>query len=188
MMQTAGFNYQNILVLAGLLTVMIFSSPHALAQQLPPRPPNVGGTNPQIPPQPFTVFTNPAQGLIFGAFCQGMMGGSVILYPDGSRSTTGDVVGLNLGYPFSPAIIEVESLPGTRIAILNGPDATLTGNNGGTMSLHVGSSDIGSPFVTTAIPPARTQIRVGGTLTVGSQLANPVGDYSGNFSITFIQE
>jgi len=142
----------------------------------------------QLPPSPFSIYSNPAQGLFFGAFYHGMMGGSVIIYPDGSRSSTGDVVPVSLGFPFSPAIVEVEAPLGTRIAILNGPDAVLTGSNGGTMTLHVGNSDIGSPFVTTVAPPARTQIRIGGTLYVGSSLANPVGSYSGMFSIIFIQE
>ncbi len=142
----------------------------------------------QLPPTPFTIYSNPAQGLFFGAFTHGMMGGSIIVYPDGSRSSTGDVVPLNLGFPFSPAIFEVEAPQGTRIAILNGPDASLTGSNGGTLTLHLGDADIGSPFVTTVAPPARTQVRIGGTLYVGSSLANPVGSYSGMFQITFIQE
>jgi hypothetical protein len=142
----------------------------------------------QLPPNPFSIYSNPAQGLFFGAFYQGMMGGSVIVYPDGSRSSTGDVVPVNLGFPFSPAILEIEAPLGTRIAILNGPDATLSGSNGGTITLHIGSSDIGSPFVTTIAPPGRTQVRIGGTLYIGSTLANPEGSYNGMFSITFIQE
>lgn len=142
----------------------------------------------QLPPSPFAIYSNPAQGLFFGAFYHGMMGGTVIIYPDGSRSSTGDVVPVSLGFPFSPAILEIEAPVGTRIAILNGPDATLAGSNGGTMTLHVGSSDIGTPFVTTSVPPARTQVRIGGTLYIGSSLANPEGSYNGMFSITFIQE
>lgn len=142
----------------------------------------------QLPPKPFSIYSNPAQGLFFGAFYHGMMGGTVIIYPDGSRSSTGDVVPVSLGFPFSPAILEIEAPLGTRLAILNGPDAVLGGSNGGTMTLHVGSSDMGSPFVTTVAPPARTQVRIGGTLYIGSSLANPEGAYSGMFSITFIQE
>ncbi|WP_261387807.1 DUF4402 domain-containing protein [Chitinophaga pinensis] len=83
------------------------------------------------PPRPISVYVNPAQGLIFGAFFQGITGGTVILYPDGSRSVTGSIVQANLGYPFSPAIFEVDANPGTLISIMNGPDVTLTGSNGG---------------------------------------------------------
>lgn len=164
----------HILLFTGILVVLQLLPKHVQAQELPPTP--------------FAIYSNPAQGLFFGAFYHGMMGGSVIVYPDGSRSSTGDVVPVSLGFPFSPAILEVEAPLGTRIAILNGPDVALTGSNGGTMMLHVGSSDIGPSFVTTTAPPARTQVRVGGTLYVGSSLANPVGAYVGMFSITFIQE
>ena len=80
------------------------------------------------PPRPITVYVNPAQGLIFGAFFQGPSGGTVIIYPDGSRAVTGSIVQANLGFPFSPAIFEVDANRGTLISILNGPDATLTGS------------------------------------------------------------
>lgn len=140
------------------------------------------------PPRPISVYVNPAQGLIFGAFFQGATGGTVTVFADGSRSVTGSIVQANLGFPFSPAIFEVDANPGTLIQILNGPDATLTGSNGGTLSLHIGSSSTGSPFVATATSPARTLVRIGGTLTVGTPLANPPGSYSGLFSVTFIQE
>lgn len=142
----------------------------------------------QQPPRPVTIYVNPSQGLIFGAFFQGISGGTVIIYPDGSRTVTGSIVQANLGYPFSPAIFEVDANPGTLISILNGPDVTLTGSNGGFLQLHVGASSTGSPFITTAVPPVRTLVRIGGTLIVGSPLANPAGSYSGSFSVTFIQE
>lgn len=140
------------------------------------------------PPRPIAVYVNPAQGLIFGAFFQGIAGGTVIIYPDGSRSVTGDIVQANLGIPYSPAIFEIEAQPGTLISILNGPDVTLNGSNGGALILHLGTSSTGSPFVTTVASPGRTQVRIGGTLTVGSPLANPPGAYSGSFAVTFIQE
>jgi hypothetical protein len=140
------------------------------------------------PPRPLSVYINPLQGLNFGAFFQGATGGSVIIYANGARSVTGDLVQASLGYPFSPAIFEVDADPGTRVSILNGPDVTLSGSNGGSIVLHIGSSDIGSSFITTAIPPSRTQLRIGGTLTVGSALANPSGAYSGTFQLIFMQE
>lgn len=140
------------------------------------------------PPRPISIYVNPAQGLIFGAFFQGSTGGSVIIYPNGSRSVTGSIVQANLGFPFSPAIFEVDANPGTLITIMNGPNITLTGSNGGTLTMQIGSSSTGSPFVATATSPARTQVRIGGTLIVGNPLANPSGSYSGTFSVTFIQQ
>ena len=140
------------------------------------------------PPQPISVFVNPAQGMNFGAFFQGITGGTVILYPNGSRSVTGDIIQAGLGFSFSPAIFEIEALPGTIIHVLNGPDIQLTGTNGGSLTLHLGTSDPSTPFITTAIPPSRTLVRIGGTLTVSSPIANPSGSYSGMFQVTFIQE
>ena len=140
------------------------------------------------PPRPISIYVNPAQGLIFGAFFQGASGGTVIVYPDGSRSVTGSLVQANLGYPFSPAIFEVDANVGTVVSIMNGPDVTLTGSNGGSISLHIGAASTGTTFITTAVSPSRTQVRIGGTLTVGNALANPSGNYSGTFSVTFIQQ
>lgn len=156
------------------ITVLLLGAKKGIAQEPPPRP--------------IAIYVNPAQGLIFGAFFQGIAGGSVILYPDGSRSVTGDIIQANLGIPFSPAIFEVEANRGTLISILNGPDVLLTGSNGGTMQLHIGTASTGSSFISSTQAPARTQVRIGGTLTVGNKLANPAGVYSGSFNVTFIQE
>jgi hypothetical protein len=138
------------------------------------------------PPRPITVSV--MQSLTFGAFTQGAAGGTVSVSSVGVRSSSGDVVLLNLGYSFSAARYDVLANPGTVISLLNGPDAILPGSNGGSLTLHIGSSNPIWPFVTTAIPPAVSTFTVGGTLTVGAPGSNPAGNYSGSFNITFIQE
>jgi len=138
------------------------------------------------PPKPIKVTT--FQNLSFGAFFQGVAGGSVIIYPNGSRSVTGDVIQASLGFSYYPAIFEVEANPGSLMIIQKGPDVLLPGSNGGSMTLHIGDTDPASPFINTLTPPGKTQVRVGATLLVGSPLANPVGSYSGSFLITFIQQ
>lgn len=138
------------------------------------------------PPRPMKVTT--FQNLSFGAFIQGNMGGQVIIDPIGSRSLTGDLIPVFLGYQVYPAIFEVEALPGSIITIINGPDIQLTGNNGGNLLLHLGASIPSSPFINTINPPFKTQIRIGGTLTVGTLSNNPSGDYIGYFSVTFVQQ
>jgi hypothetical protein len=92
---------------------------------------------------------------------------------------------LNFGVQFGQAIFEIDAPAGTIISILNGPDATLTGSNGGTMSLHLGNSYPASPFTTTVTPPARTPVSIGGTLTVGNATVSPPGSYTGTIDITF---
>lgn len=128
------------------------------------------------------------QNLNFGAFSQGSSGGTVIISNSGSRTATGTVVPLNLGKQYFQAIFEVEASVNTIVSILNGPDETLTGSNGGTMSLHIGNSDPGSPFVSTIAPPGRTQVTIGGTLSIGNPASSPPGTYSGTFYITFNNE
>ncbi|HEY9116143.1 MAG TPA: DUF4402 domain-containing protein [Bacteroidales bacterium] len=169
----SGFLKKQIILTIGMLFFLCFTF-QMKAQEQPPKPISV------------SVYLN--QGLNFGGFTQGSSGGSVIVYPDGSRSSTGDVVLYNLGFLVSPVIFEIEGNAGTIISLLNGPPAVLTGSNGGSMTLTLGGSDPPSPFINTSYAPSLFQVRVGGTLTVGNALANPPGDYNGTFMITFIQE
>ena len=131
---------------------------------------------------------NTVQNLSFGAFTQGEGGGTVIIANDGSRSTTGSVIALNLGMSYFEAVFELEAPEGTIISILNGPDAILTGSNGGSMSLNIGDSSPGAPFISSVAPPALTEVRIGGTLSVGDASASPPGIYSGTFYVTFNNE
>jgi len=152
--------------------VLVFICFSANAQEDPPRPLQV------------TTFQN----LSFGAIIQGTSGGKIIIDPQGSRSVTGDIIPVNMGYSYYPAIFEIEAIPGLLITIVNGPDVLLNGNNGGTILLHIGTSIPTSPFVNTKSPPYRVQVRLGGTLTVGNSIANPSGNYIGYFSVTFAQQ
>lgn len=138
-----------------------------------------------LPGDPGGLYVYTTQNLAFGAFYHGNTGGTVIISSDGSRSVTGDVVALNLGIQYFAAIFDIEAPPGSIVSILNGPAATLTGSNGGSMILNIGSSFPTSPFSTTVSPPSRTQVTIGGTLTIGNNATTPPGTYSGTFYITF---
>ncbi len=153
---------------------LIFSlSPELKAQEPPPRPIRIDAT---------------AQGLGFGAFYHGAGGGTVVILPSGSRSSTGDVVLLSLGIPFSAALFQVHANRGTVISILNGPDAILSGIPSGTMTLHIGGSNPSSPFVSNVNFNVAIPLYIGGTLTVGNSAANPPGSYTGTFDITLVRE
>lgn len=149
---------------------------------------NTTFTQPPPPPRPITLYVNPLQGLIFGAFFQGPTGGTVTVNPNGSRVATGDLILANMGMSYSPAIFEIEANPGTLITIINGPDVNLSGSNGGTIRLQLGTASTGKQFIASAVSPTRTEVRIGGTLTIGNTLANPPGNYSGSFMITFAQQ
>ena len=147
---------------------------------------------PQPPPRSITV--TPTQSLQFGTFSLinvNSGGGSVIVDWQGSRSATGDVVLLPSSPPPSPAIFEVKLCQGRNVVLTYSPTAILTGSNGGSVVLNVGPTEkggSGSAFAINGDCNFITQIRVGGTLTVGSLTANPGGLYSGSFSITFNQQ
>jgi hypothetical protein len=153
--------------------LMFLISPEIKAQEPPPRPVTVTVTG---------------QNLSFGAFYHGPVGGTVTINSGGSRSATGDVILLNLGYSYSTALYQLVANPGTVISLLNGPDVSLPGSPGGSMSLHIGDSDLGPTFVITSVPPAFTLLNIGGTITVSNPGSNPPGSYSGTFDITFVQE
>jgi hypothetical protein len=138
------------------------------------------------PPRPLEVTIN--QNLSFGAFTQGPAGGSITVSSSSARSTSGDVILLNLGYLFYAATYRLSANAGTVVSILNGPDAVLPGSNGGSMTLHIGLSNPVSPFVLPTTYPAFSLMNLGGTLTVGNPGSNPPGNYSGTFDITFVQE
>jgi hypothetical protein len=100
-----------------------------------------------LPRDPASIAVYTVQNIHFGAFTQGPVGGSVVLSPAGTRTATGDVILLNMGTTYYQSIFEIDAIVGTVISIMNGPDATLTGSNGGSMSMTIGSSSPGSPFV-----------------------------------------
>jgi hypothetical protein len=128
----------------------------------------------------------PVQNFSFGTFYQGN-GGTVNISAAGERSATGDIILMNTSAPGSQAIFDIQAPAGSIIS-LSTPDATLTGSNGGTMTLHISNTDPASPFNTTAVPPNLTRIQVAGILSSGNRTSSPPGVYQGSFSITFNQQ
>lgn len=137
------------------------------------------------PPRPILVQVSTLQHLQFGSFIQNGSLGEVIVSPMGGRIATGSVILPNINSNVSAALFIVDAEPGTLINILNGPDVILTGSKGGTMTLTIGESSTRSPFITRG---QYTDVFIGGKLTVGPLSANPAGEYSGTFTVTFIQE
>jgi len=161
-----------IKLLVCLLMLTTFSTP-LLGQEKPPRP--------------ISLRVKALSVLQFGAFTQGNSGGTVILTAQNARSATGDVILLNMGYSYSPAIIQVQALKGTVVSIATGLTGILSGP-GGDMNLTVGETYPPSPFVVTTEITEWMDIQVGGTLYVGAPGDNPAGSYLGTFNVTFIQE
>ncbi len=136
------------------------------------------------PPKPIAVSVSTLQHLSFGTFIQSGVSGTVVVDYNGFRTATGYIILPNSSSVVTPALFQVTALPGTLITISNGPDVPLSGSNGGTVMLTIGPSSTGSPFVARSLT---TNVFIGGTLTVNSLAANPAGNYSGTFQVTFIQ-
>ncbi|MBE0678066.1 MAG: DUF4402 domain-containing protein [Bacteroidales bacterium] len=165
---------RRLIIIAGLLLLCGFYS-NVIAQPHPPRP--------------VVITANPAQPLAFGAFTPGASGGTVtVSAAGGTRSSTGTVILLNMGFIYTPAMFYIRANPGTVISLLTGPPSTITGSNGGTLSLQVNGTFPASPFVTMVPYQQQTTVLVGGTLTVGNIASNPPGYYSGSIDVTFVQE
>jgi hypothetical protein len=140
----------------------------------------------EMPPRPISVTVNTSQNLSFGDFSQGSTGGTVTVSYNGVRTCTGEIILLN--GTVTPARFDVTANPGTLITIVNGSNATLNGDNGGTLTLQIGNASTGSPFITTQPRSSVNPVYIGGTLTVGNLSASPPGNYSGTFTVTFVQQ
>ena len=144
-----------------------------------------GQQTPFPPPNQLQVYG--IQELNFGSFSTGSSGGTVVISPEGFRTSTGSLI--LMGGNFNQAIFEVKLIPGRLVQIILGPQVQLTRvGGGGSMNMQVGPTDRGTSFVTTGGHPFISRVKVGGRLYVGSPAANPAGNYEGQFSVTFIQE
>lgn len=145
-------------------------------------------SQPPLPQRTLTVTAT--QAIHFGTFCvTGGTGGTVTVGWDGVRTATGSVVLLNMTPTSQPAIFEIKLCQGRNVAISFEPTTTISGSNGGSLTLEIGPTEKGingSIFSTNNDCNFITPLRVGGTLHITSS-AIP-GIYTGTFNITFIQE
>lgn len=141
-----------------------------------------------------TVTVNCTQTLNFGSFClvnNGSSGGTVTVDWQGNRTSTGQVMLLNSGPSPQAAIFEINLCQGRLVVITYPSETILAGSNGGSVKLLIGPTEkgiSGSAFQVNTDCSFITQLRVGGTLIINSNTANPGGDYSGSFSLTFNQQ
>ena len=137
-----------------------------------------------------TITITPMQGIHFGTFClTGSAGGSVTVGWDGSRTCSGSVAALSLAPAAHEAIFAIKLCEGRQVSITFDAATTLTGSNGGSLTLDMGPTEKGgngASFSTNSDCNFITPLRMGGTLHIPGT-AIP-GTYSGTFAITFNQE
>lgn len=137
-----------------------------------------------------TITAIQTQSINFGTYCvNGSSGGTVTVGWDGSRTSTGNIVLLNIAPMAQPAIFELKLLEDGMISFTYSPTSILTGSNGGSLTFDIGPTEHGtngSTFSVNNNPNFFIPFKVGGTLHIPAHAIQ--GTYSGNFDITFNRE
>jgi len=145
-----------------------------------------GYAQPTLPQREITLYA--AQELNFGKFYDAGTGGTITVDWQGTRTTTGGIVGTTSSI-VRPAIFEVKLCQGRNITITYPTTTILEGSRGGSIVLNVGPTEKGvngAIFATDKNCDFITLLRVGGTLNIPAN--TPVGDYTGTLEISFDQQ
>jgi hypothetical protein len=149
---------------------------------------NASYAQPDLPQRTLTVTAT--QAIHFGTLCvTGGAGGTVTVGYDGSRISTGDILLLSMAPSAQPTIFEIKLCQGRNVIITYSATTTLTGSNGGSLTLDIGPTEKGingASFTTNSDCNFITPLRMGGTLHIPGT-AIP-GTYTGSFDITLNQE
>ncbi len=140
-----------------------------------------------------SIVVSATQTLYFGelSVISGSAGGTVIVSPNGTRSSTGQAVLINSGNMPHQAIFELKLCAGRSVLVNYISSIELIGSNGGKLILDLGPTNFGSSgsvFTSNLGCDDIHLIQVGGTLHVGPMTSNPAGVYTGSFVLTFIQQ
>ncbi len=123
--------------------------------------------------------------LNFGKFYPTDAGGEVEVTPDGVRLAYGTVTLMGSDHSQAGYQVAGEDAVIYSIILPDGPITLITSNNPGTMTVDnwetIPPAGEGSGLITGGVQ----QVALGATLHVGSIDNNPVGVYSGEYSITF---
>jgi len=123
--------------------------------------------------------------LNFGRFSPGSQGGEIIITPDGNISTTGTVV--MSGGVHNAATFNITGEEGATFSVTlpAGPVTLNHINDAKTMVVDTWVSDPSQGMWIDLSDYGSQVVKVGATLEVGIRNDNPVGLYSGSYSITF---
>lgn len=121
----------------------------------------------------------------FGRFSPEVNGGQIVLSPTGVRTTQGSVI-LSGGVA-QPGIFTITGAPDATYSIQlpDGPAYLVHQGSNKTMVVNEWVSDPPAGNGTGTLSGGQEIVSIGGTLVVGSIEDNPVGMYTGTFSLTF---
>ena len=121
----------------------------------------------------------------FGRFSPEVQGGLIVLTPGGERNSMGSVI-LGGGNA-QPGIFTITGEPEATFSIQlpQGPAYLTHQGSNNTMQLTDWQSDPPSGTGSGTLAEGYQNVSIGATLIVGSMQDNPVGIYTGTFSLTF---
>jgi hypothetical protein len=121
----------------------------------------------------------------FGRFSPEISGGQIVLSPEGVRTAEGSVMlGGGMSQP-GKFIITGEANATFSIQLPTGPAQLVHNGSNKTMTVDEWVSIPPAGDGTGTLQDGREIVSVGATLTVGSMEDNPVGIYTGTYSLTF---
>lgn len=125
------------------------------------------------------------QNLSFGTFASTGAGGTVVVSSTGVGSATGNVVLMSNSVEHQAIFHLTYTGNKKNVTSINIPaSVTLTRTGGlGTMHMVFSTPNPNPSFQINA--NSSIDLSIGGTLTVGTIVANPSGSYTGSFSLTF---
>jgi hypothetical protein len=124
------------------------------------------------------------QPLSFGRFAPEATGGSIVVNPDGSRLTQGNVVPTGLNH--NPARFYVTGQLKSQFEVILPDGPVLLYREGGNETLQVTNFTLDNEDEIWVLEDGTRMINLGATLEVGSLEENPTGMYSGTYSIVFL--
>ncbi|MBI9039198.1 MAG: DUF4402 domain-containing protein [Bacteroidales bacterium] len=129
-----------------------------------------------------TIDITNTQNLNFGTFCQtDDAGGTVTVSNTGTRSSTGNIAPIGQSFSYAVFTITTDSVNQFSLQI-DKPLISISGSNGGSMSLQIGTANPEFPSLVVGYPAT---VYIGGTLTIGTRSENPAGSYNGNYLLYF---
>jgi len=123
--------------------------------------------------------------LNFGRFSPETQGGSIILTPDGVLTTQGTVI--PSGGAHSSASFYITGEPNATFSIILPSTPAILTNSASSKTMQVtGWQSIPAPGVSSGkLTGGSVTVQIGAALNIGDYNANPVGIYTGTYSITF---
>lgn len=166
------------LLLAGRMIIVFFFFAHHVSAQ--------GGVNATATAEVLEALkTQEMAQLNFGRFTPTAQGGKIILTPEGDLSTEGTVA-LD-GGAHNPAIFYITGQSEVTFSIkLPLEPAVLTNpKNDKTIMVSEWKSSIVPAISAGKLKGGGMIVRIGASLTIGDEGANPVGIYAGSYAVTF---